>query len=223
MIETEGVIKFSLDYTQIPLPAEIIEQCSEQLLILNAWRCILKQLGMIGQDPRRYGGLGFGNLSIRVNSGQSAFLITGTQTGHLGYLYHQHLSLVISANLNQNCIEACGDIPPSSEALTHASIYSAAPSAQAVIHIHYPLIWQLTSQLGIVATAREIEYGTQEMATAVANIVKSMPARQSIIFSMLGHEDGIVGYGENIECIARHILSVYASALVQTYETGQSS
>ncbi len=211
--ETEGVIKFSLDYTQSPLPTRIVDFCRERIVTLNAWRNILKQLGMIGQHPERYGGLGFGNISIRTEPNSNAFLITGTQTGKLDYLQHQHFSLVTAANTQLNSIQATGQIRPSSEALTHASIYTAAPSVQAIIHIHLPLIWQMTRQLNIASTESIIAYGTPEMAAAVADLVKSMPTDQPTVFSMLGHEDGVLAYGAKIECVAQTMISLFALAL----------
>lgn len=213
MSETEGVIKFSLDYTQLPLPTRIVDLCRERLATLNGWRNILKQLGMIGQHPERYGGLGFGNISIRTEPHSNAFLITGTQTGNLDYLQHQHFSLVTAANAQLNSIQATGQIQPSSEALTHASIYTVAPSIQAIIHIHLPLIWQLSRQLNIASTESIIAYGTPEMATAVAGLVKSMPADQPAVFSMLGHKDGVVAYGAKIETVAQTMIGLLALAL----------
>ena len=55
----EGVIKFDLDYREGP-PVS-----ADYLTELNAWRTIFCRLGLLGQDPARYGGLGFGNLSRR--------------------------------------------------------------------------------------------------------------------------------------------------------------
>ena len=71
MTEREGVIKYSLDFTEGVLgePAS--------LEVLNAWRSIFKDTGLLGEDPGRYGGYGFGNLSVRTERG---FLITGSQT-----------------------------------------------------------------------------------------------------------------------------------------------
>lgn len=211
--ETEGVIKFNLDYTDSPLPKRIVDNCEENLSKLNAWRNILKQLGMIGQDPHRYGGFGFGNMSIRAESNNNAFLVTGTQTGKPAYLQHQMFSLVTSADTENNSIVASGEIRPSSEALTHASIYSADQTIQAIIHIHYPLIWQLSKQLNLPVTASNIAYGTPEMASAVTNLVKSIPTNQPAMFSMLGHEDGVVAYGTTIESVAQNLIGQLALAL----------
>src|SRR5690554_6460982 len=111
--DQEGVVKYSLDYTTTPpvIPASIIE--------LNAWRAVLFRLGLTGQDPRRYDGLAYGNVSIRL--GSTAFLISGTQTGGLPRLSAEHYSLVTGFDLEQNLIAAKGPIAPSSEALTHAA------------------------------------------------------------------------------------------------------
>lgn len=74
----EGVIKFQLDFRQGPPPE------APDLVELDAWRDVLLRHGLIGQDPGRYDGLGFGNLSRRVpGRTDNAFIISGTQTGHL--------------------------------------------------------------------------------------------------------------------------------------------
>ena len=63
MTEREGVIKYSLDFTDGALgePAS--------LGVLDAWRSIFKDTGLLGEDPGRYGGYGFGNLSVRTDRG----------------------------------------------------------------------------------------------------------------------------------------------------------
>ena len=56
----EGVIKFNLQYQltpEVPLPG---------WQTISAWRQLLCQLQLIGQDPQRYQGLGFGNISWRL-------------------------------------------------------------------------------------------------------------------------------------------------------------
>jgi hypothetical protein len=76
----EGVIKFALEFTAagpVAIPG---------LGELNAWRRILWQLGLIGQDADRYGGYSFGNVSRRVEpydapANRRPFVISGSQTG----------------------------------------------------------------------------------------------------------------------------------------------
>src|SRR5581483_9370224 len=71
----EGVTKFDLAYTpSAPLPMTSVAA-------LIAWRMILWRLGLIGLDPARYGGVGFGNVSARLpgaRRGQARFAISGT-------------------------------------------------------------------------------------------------------------------------------------------------
>ncbi len=209
--ETEGVIKYKLDYSNRPLTDEVLNHCISRISMVNAWRRILKQLGLIGQEPSRYGGLGFGNMSIRLQPNSHAFLITGTQTGILEQLQQQHFSLVTSANTAHNNIIATGETQPSSEALTHASLYSAA-SVEAVIHIHYPPIWRLSRQLKLPIIEKNITYGTPEMANAVARLMQSQPKNQPVVFSMLGHEDGIIAYGTTVDAVALSLMKVLALA-----------
>ena len=56
----EGVIKYQLAFT--PGPALAASLLAE----LIAWQRILHALGLLGRDPERYGGLAYGNLSIRL-------------------------------------------------------------------------------------------------------------------------------------------------------------
>ncbi len=213
MKETEGIIKFSLDYSESTIPEPLTNLCRERLSSLNAWRNILIQLGLLGQDPQRYGGYGFGNMSIRCQPGQDPFLITGSQTGMLDNLKQKHFSLVTKANTELNSISATGEILPSSEALTHAAIYSAAPTVHSVIHIHFPLIWQMTQQLQLSATDSNIAYGTPAMAKAVTSLVKDQPSDLPVVFSMLGHEDGVVAYGKKTDQVAHQLINVLAKCL----------
>ncbi len=135
MAETEGVIKYRLDFTRGPAsPRSLIDS-------INAWRRILYQLELVGSDPNRYGGLGFGNVSRRVRAGEPAFVISGTQTGHLPALGPAHYCLVSHCDPHCNAVTAQGPIRPSSEALTHGALYDADPGIQCVLHVHSPDIW----------------------------------------------------------------------------------
>ncbi len=199
--EIEGVIKFQLDYTRKPPVASATYQQ------LNAWRGILLKLGLIGQDHRRYAGYGFGNISHKLNRDNPAsdektydpFIITGTQTGHLENLTDEHYAIVIDSSLDNNWVLSEGPIKPSSEALTHAAVYTADPSIRWVIHVHSPEIWRQTHHLSIPLVEPEIEYGTPEMASAVKRLLEHPTTREKSIFSMLGHDDGIVCFGSTAE------------------------
>ena len=164
MAEREGVIKFQLQFS----PAEPIPD--RHLREINAWRRILYLTGLIGQDPGRYGGYGYGNISQRLPAreadrlGDGRFVISGTQTGQLAHLTNEHYATVLACEPDRNWVAAEGPIKPSSESLTHGAIYSLDPALRCVIHAHSPEIWQRARELDIPTTRPEVPYGTPEMA-----------------------------------------------------------
>ncbi|MEJ2315418.1 MAG: class II aldolase/adducin family protein [Gammaproteobacteria bacterium] len=131
--EQEGVIKFSLEFRETQ-PVEF-----RDLEALEHCRQKFRALGLIGGcNPQRYEGLGFGNISHRLAPGSDAFVISGTQTGHLESMGAESYALVTSCDPARNRIVAEGAVRPSSEAMTHAVIYRQLPAVQAVIHVHSP-------------------------------------------------------------------------------------
>lgn len=184
-MEAEGVIKYRLRHrASPPLPWETIAE-------LDGWRGILHRIGLIGQDPGRYGGVGFGNVSRRLGDGR--FLITGSQTGHLATLGAQHYVTVERCDIAANTIQSHGPLPPSSEAMTHAACYAASPAIGWVMHVHCPELWRNASRLDLPVTPPEIGYGTPEMAEAVARLAGHHPL--PLLVAMGGHEDGIIACG----------------------------
>jgi ribulose-5-phosphate 4-epimerase/fuculose-1-phosphate aldolase len=207
MTEQEGVIKYRLDHRYASLEQAI------DIRHINAWRFMFSKLGLIGQDPARYQGLGFGNISQRLTPDDNRFLITGTQTGHLAYLKTEHFAMIEGANPKQNTLESRGPSRPSSEALTHASIYQLDPAVHAVIHVHSPDIWRHTLMLNLPHTGNEIAYGSVEMTEAVEKLFLSGQLQKRSIFSMLGHEDGIVAFGASLAEAAQTLITQYVTAL----------
>lgn len=199
MAEQEGVIKYRLEYRACELAATL------DIQPLNAWRSLLYQLALIGQSPQRYGGLGYGNISQRI-PGAHAFLITGTQTGHLATLTADDFAIVESAEPQFNRLSASGPSQPSSEALTHASVYQRQASANAVVHVHCPQLWRNTARLKLPHTAADIAYGSVAMALAVEALLESGTLASSGVFSMLGHEDGIVSFGDDLASAVQCLL-----------------
>lgn len=212
MSEREGVIKYHLDHRAIDLPAGI------DIIELNAWRTLLHRLNLIGQIPEKYHGLGFGNISRRLVPGSDEFIISGTQTGHLPCLSVQHYALIEDASPEHNSIRSSGRCAPSSEALTHACVYQQDASIQAVIHVHSPQLWLNTQALRLPHTGADIPYGTPEMAAAVGNLFVSGQLDSLPLFSMLGHEDGIVAFGPTLAAAATFLIAQMVKA--QTIEQG---
>jgi len=203
-IQEEGVIKFDLQFT----PADPVS--SNSLQELNRWRSILWKYKLIGQDPNRYEGYGFGNVSQRIapfeeKCGKRAFVISGTQTGELEELDNSHYAIVNSWNTGRNQVVASGPIKPSSESLTHAMIYDLDKELRAVLHVHSPDIWKAAASRNIPLTDASVEYGTLAMAQEVRRLFNESNVRQSGIFAMGGHEDGVVSFGADVEQ-AGHIL-----------------
>lgn len=170
---------------------------------------------MIGQDPQRYGGLGYGNVSRRLESSgqEGAFVISGTQTGALEHLAAHHYCIVQEAWPEENGIVAEGPVKPSSEALTHAAVYAADASIHSVIHVHCPEIWACSQTLQIPAVSARIAYGTPAMAAAVRLLFRSGTLREKFLFSMLGHADGLVSFGMTVEEAAQSLIKHLALAL----------
>jgi L-ribulose-5-phosphate 4-epimerase len=207
MHDQEGVIKYQLNHQFCSLPPET--DISE----LNAWRRIFYQLKLIGLIPGRYDNLGFGNISRRWQQNDDAFLISGTQTGGLSELELSHYALIHYASPLDNHINSSGLQQPSSEALTHASVYQHDATTQAVIHVHSPIIWRHTQTLGLAHIESDIPYGTMEMALAVADLFTSGVFADRQVFTMLGHLDGVVGFGTSLCEAGCQLIAVYAKGL----------
>ena len=194
----EGVIKFKLDFSRAG-PVDM-----QPLAELNHWRTLLWQQALIGQDPARYEGYGFGNVSQRIGDGAAArgkrrFVISGTQTGYLPELDNTHYTVVKSYDAASNAVSAAGPIKPSSESLTHGMIYDLDNAIRIVLHVHSPDIWLAADSLGIPVTDSAVPYGTPQMAAEVQRLFNETDVREQKIFSMGGHEDGIVSFGTTAE------------------------
>lgn len=201
MSETEGVVKYRLAFHESDLSGIDIG-------FLNCWRELLARLQLVGQHEGRYGGLGFGNLSMRTGAG---FLITGTQTGAIERLILADYAEVTGWCLEENAIEAQGRVRPSSEALTHAAIYDAREAVNFVFHCHSPDIWRVAANLGMMVTDSTIPYGTPAMAREVAVKLAQMDCPD--ILAMGGHEDGIVAFGGDADTTGLLVVHYLARAM----------
>lgn len=204
MQETEGVIKFQLQHTTTPANPEW------DIAAINVWRTLCYQLQLIGQQEGRYMGYGYGNISQRFEGNQ--FIISGTQTGGIPELSVEQYCLVEATDLINNKLHSSGPCKPSSEALSHASVYTQDHRIQCIVHAHSPDIWHATQTLNLAYTDNHIAYGTPDMAYAISNLFKSGQLKHQAIFSMLGHEDGIISFGENFPQAAFAMINTLARA-----------
>jgi hypothetical protein len=208
MTGTEGTIRFA--YALEPPTGAVAEP--DVLASLSGWRAVFKRLALLGQDPDRYGGLGFGNLSSRDRQRPDEFVITASQTAATPALVDDDLVRITHSNPARFWVDAMGHQPPSSETLTHAVIYRADPAVGWVFHVHSPDIWQRAVDLALPATAEDVPYGSPAMAGAVADLLGRHPARP-IVFTTLGHQDGVFACGASAADTAGALLGLLARVL----------
>jgi L-ribulose-5-phosphate 4-epimerase len=180
----EGVVKYSNIHDDHPIADYLLPQNefykTRSLLYKNSW---------IGETPD---GIGYGNLSTLAQEDQ--FIITGTQTGQLGTLEPKHLSLVCDWDLAKQVVRSTGETPPSSEAISHGTIYDSLKTVRAIIHIHHEAFWKslLQKYAPIVSP-----YGSRELAHEI--VEKQQQLATQGIFALLNHKDGIFAFGQSLE------------------------
>jgi len=210
----EGVIKYDQVYLETkPQDLNVIDE-----LIDLRQKCY--SLGLIGQDKNRYGGYGFGNVSMRLTAKfytypelNNAFFITGTQTGGLGELTNEHIATIVSCNPETNTVISLGPIKASSESLTHDAVYRCDPSINYIIHAHSPEIFKSQAELKIPFTSKSVQYGTPEMALEVKRLFLETNVKTKGIFVMLGHEDGVFCFGNTKMTVLSKMIYWYRSSI----------
>lgn len=183
----DGVIKYQLEFTpSTPLKTsefEAIEQVRKRLFAL-------KLIGV--QD-----GIGYGNISQKID--ENSFIITGTQTGHLSSLNENHYSRIDEYQDREFYLKSSGAIKPSSEALTHGTIYNLHPDIKAVIHIHSKALWKFMLKSQNYLKTKDVEYGSMEMIEEVNRVFSTINPLTNPKFVMSGHEDGVMVFGKSLK------------------------
>lgn len=207
MMEREGVIKFALEFRCGPPPE------AAQVQELDAWRLIFRRLGLLGQNPQRYAGLGFGNLSRRAGGDlpAGAFIISGTQTGGLERLTPADYVTVLSCDPDCNRVIACGPVRPSSEALSHGVLYQTDPRIDWVMHLHCPDIFAAGSRLRLPTTDPGAPYGSPQMAAEIRRLCPA--AGWPGLLIMGGHTDGVLAFGATAAATGTLVMATLAAAL----------
>lgn len=201
--EKEGVVKYSLDFTDkdidIQIEYEVLEKCRTELYAM----------GLIGAYNN---GLGYGNISQRLNDSDK-FVITSTQTGHIENLTVNDYSLVDDIDFSSFKTIASGKSKPSSECITHGAIYKIDKNINTVIHIHNLKLWEFMLKNGYLSTNNTL-YGTIEMVEDVINIYKDFIPLENNIFVMKGHQEGIVSFGQNVDEAKKPIYNLIKNILI---------
>ncbi len=210
----EGVIKFTYRHENRDLPADIYGELTNRLI---AWRRIMSETALVGRDPARYGGAAYGNLSGRMGpfpgqKGERRFVISGTATGGKDCVSARDFCVVDSYAHARNFVVSKGPIEPSSESMTHGSIYDLDARIRFVFHAHTPMIWQRARELNIPMSRATVPYGTPEMAMEVTRLYRQTHLADAKILAMGGHEDGIIVFGESAEEVGGILLKYLARA-----------
>jgi len=182
----DGIIKYNFDFQE----SEPLDE--SQFCDIEVVRERLYTLGLIGVYAD---GVGYGNISERVDG--DSFVITGTQTGYLQNLEAEHYALVEAYDDKAFYLKSSGAIKPSSEALTHGTVYNLSFEVGAVIHIRSKVIWNFMLKNNYLKTA-DVEYGTVEMTDEVNRIFSTIDPLYNSKFVMAGHKDGVMTFGRDL-------------------------
>jgi hypothetical protein len=203
--QVEGVIKYRLDFTRGPaLPTARLRE-------LIGWQRILRRLGLVGRDPARYGGLAYGNLSLRQPDG--SFIISASQTADRPHPGPTDYTCVTDWDFAANRLTATGPASPSSESLTHAALYDADPAIGCILHVHCPEIWQRGDALALPGTDPQVAYGTPAMAGEVGRLYREYGFAGHGVLVMGGHQDGILGFGRDPDDAGSRLMIMLRRAL----------
>jgi hypothetical protein len=209
----EGVIQFRADHAREALAPELAGTAAR----LAAWRRILRALGVLGQDPARYGGWGFGNVSARVAPfptppGRRRFLVSATQTSGVAEPTLADFALVERYDLQANRVESRGSALPSSEALTHGAVYDLTSEVRAVFHVHAPELWRRAAELDLPTTGPGLREGTAALADEIRRLRPTWVLAASGIVAMGGHQDGVISFGKSEEEAGGRLVAALARA-----------
>ncbi len=185
---SEGYAKFRCSWTEGP-----VEMPHALFASFGRWRERLRGLGLIGALGD---GIGFGNISARLDAG---FVITGSATGAIERLEPRHYSLVEESRAEENWLACRGLCRASSESLSHAAVYRALAAAAAVIHVHSAPMWERFAGR-LPTTPGTAEYGTPEIAGAIEGLARAIgPAGLPAAVVMGGHRDGLIAFGTSLD------------------------
>ncbi len=213
-LHEEGVIRFRADHRVAALDPQVHGPVAEPLI---AWRNRLLCAGLVGRDPNRYGGVGFGNLSGRLPlfpglPGVRPFLITGTQTSGLPSVNLGDLCVVNRYDPKYNWVESFGLVRPSSESMTHGVLYDADPAIRYVFHGHSPIVWKQAWALDLIVTDPAVDYGTPAMCREVEWLLRDPKVARRQVLVMGGHRDGILAFGKTADDVGQTLMDLLSVA-----------
>jgi ribulose-5-phosphate 4-epimerase/fuculose-1-phosphate aldolase len=154
-----------------------------------------------------YGEFSQGNLSFRIRSGETAFIISGSQVGWKDSLTDDKFVTVHGCDMEKSIVFASGTRAPSSESLLHFAIYRARNDVQAVFHGHSPEILRcLDRPPDIPETREKYSYGSIELAQSVIEVLGDADF-------VIMKRHGFISLGETMEEAGRRAIEVHHRCL----------
>ncbi|MCX7908176.1 MAG: class II aldolase/adducin family protein [Ignavibacteria bacterium] len=189
----EGYIKFQYKIVDGAYPKY------DEVAELIKLRTHFFDLGLIGYD----GKVSFGNISKRIN--ETEFIISASNTGLQRVLSPEDFVIVFSVELNKNFVLCKGKFPPSSEALTHFSIYRTFEFANYAVHFHNYSIWKRLKNV-LPTTNKNYSYGSIELANSISQLKWQISGTKGVgVIVLGGHESGLFIFGKEDKLILEEI------------------
>jgi len=198
---------------------------------LMAWRELLMRQELIGRDPLRYSGTGYGSLSTRLAStaprktssaaattratsatSDGLFIISASQADHRDHNDPAAWTTIDTVNLKRFWAEARGTTPPSRHTMTHAAIYAAEPNAQFVFKVNCREIWRNAEALLLPATPARVASGSAAMIQAVVDLLAANMSRP-LVFVCASETDSVFALGPTARDTGGLLISYLARAL----------
>jgi ribulose-5-phosphate 4-epimerase/fuculose-1-phosphate aldolase len=159
--EIHGGVKFRTEFRSAAVPTDV------RLEELKAWCAEFHKRNFA--PP--YGEFSQGNLSFRIQPGETAFIISGSQVGWKDSLTDDKFVTVHGCDLEKGIVSTSGTRDPSSESMLHFAIYRARNDVQAVFHGHSREILKCVNRLNLPETREKAPYGSMELVRGVMEVL----------------------------------------------------
>lgn len=193
----EGYIKFLVDWQYVLFFLEV------KFVVFNIFWQEFYSRGLIGVYEN---GIGFGNISCRVESG-GLFYILGFKMGYFVRLDICYYVLVIEVGVVENCLSCIGLIIVFFEFMSYVIIYEECFDVNGVIYVYDFYLWQSLMYKVLIIDVF-VFYGFLEMVESIWWLLREIDLKVCKIFVMEGYEEGIFIFGVDfVEVMA--VLKVY--------------
>ncbi len=197
--ELHGGVKFKTEFLSATVPSDA------RLDELKRWCAEFHKRDFA--PP--YGEFSQGNLSFRLQPGEDAFIITGSQVGWKDRLDNDKFVTVHGSNLKSGIVFVSGTREPSSESMLHFAIYQARKDIQAVFHGHSREILRCAERPPDIPETQERQpYGSLELVRSVIDVLGNSDF-------VIIKKHGFISLGKSMEEAGRRAIEVHRRCLPQ--------